>query len=79
MSHSFHFGSPRSGAGEHDIIPVPVVKSSHDHNSRCAISKYNVPRRRDETRFTPGSSAVFTLPDKRFSRQTVPLIAISNL
>jgi len=64
---------------ECDIIPVSAVeKNSHDHNSRCAISKYNVPRRCDETLFTLGWFRAFTPPDKQFSRRSVSLIAISN-
>ena len=70
----------RSVVEEYDITPVSAVKKdSHDHNSRCAISKYNVPRIHDETRLTLGWFGALTPSDKQFSGQSVSLIAISNL
>ena len=70
----------RSVVEEYDITPVSAVKKdSHDHNSRCAISKYNVPRIHDETHLTLGWFGALTPSDKQFSGQSVSLIAISNL
>jgi len=67
LAHSLHFRAQVEEWRSMTSFPYQLVENSHDHNSRCARPKYNVPRRRDETYFTPRWSAAFTSLDEQSS------------